>query len=263
MENKSIKFVIITVIAIAIVCMINPFVIIRAGHRGVVLNWGAVSNDVLNEGIHFRMPIKQSIQSIDVQMQKEQVDSSASSKDLQIVTSKIALNYHLDPDKVNQLWQKIGSSYKERIIDPAIQEAVKASTAKYTAEELITKRDQVKEEIKTTLKDRLQNEFIMVDEFSIVNFDFSQSFNAAIEQKVTAEQNALAAKNKLEQIKFEAEQRISQAKGEAEAIRTQAQSISQQGGAEYVRLKTIEKWDGKLPTQMIPGGTLPFINITQ
>ena len=187
--------------------------------------------------------------------------AEAASKDLQNVAAVIALNYNLMPDKVNVLWKEIGSQYKERIIDPAIQEAVKAVTAKYTAEELVTKRSEVRDLIKTTLRERLVKEYVLVSEVSIVNFDFSQSFNQAIESKVTAEQNALAAKNKLEQVKFEKDQRIAQAQGEAEAIRIQAQAITQQGGENYVNLKAVEKWDGKLPTQMIPNATLPFLNL--
>ena len=155
----------------------------------------------------------------------------------------------------------IGKEYRERIIDPALQEAVKSATALYTAEELITKRPEVKDTIKTLLVERLSQEYILVDEFSIVNFDFSPSFNQAIEAKVTAEQNALASKNKLEQVKYEAEQRIATAKGEAEAIRIQADAIQSQGGAEYVNLKAIEKWNGVLPSYMMGNGTVPFVTI--
>jgi regulator of protease activity HflC (stomatin/prohibitin superfamily) len=243
--------------------MVNPFVIVKAGERGVVLNWGAVSDKILNEGISWRVPVKQKVEKLDVKIQKEEADATAASKDLQTVTTKIALNYHLNPEYVNKLWQNVGSDYKIRIIDPAIQEAIKAITAKYTAEELVTKRQTVKEEIKLLLVDRLAKEYIITDELSIVNFDFSESFNKAIEAKVTAEQNALAAKNKLEQSKYEADQRIAQAKGEAEAIKIQAEAIQSQGGAEYVNLKAVEKWNGVLPVQMIPNATVPFINLNK
>ena len=205
-------------------------------------------------------PITSSILIFDVRIQKEAVQASAASKDLQTVTTTLALNYHLDPEKVDQLYQKIGKDYKERIIDPAVQEAIKSITAKYTAEELITKRELVKQEVKIALFERLKGDFIAVDDLSIVNFDFSSSFNAAIENKVTAEQDALAAKNKLEQVKFEAEQRVAEAKGEAEAIKIQAQAITQQGGADYVKLKSIEKWNGVLPVYSL-GNSVPLINL--
>ena len=248
------------VIVVVLIVVFGSFTIVGAGERGVVLTLGRVSDVVFAEGLHFKLPIIQKVEKLDVKTQKEQVDATAASKDLQTVTAKVALNYHLDATKVNRLWQSIGSEYKTRIIDPAIQEAVKAVTAKYTAEELITLRAQVKEDAKLALTERLTKEYIVVDELSIVDFDFSASFNEAIEAKVTAEQNALAAKNKLEQIKYEAEQRVTTAKGEAEAIRIQAQAIQQQGGAAYVNLKAVEKWNGTLPTYMM-GDTVPFVNL--
>jgi regulator of protease activity HflC (stomatin/prohibitin superfamily) len=238
-----------------------PFKIIGAGERGVVLYFGAVSR-TMNEGLNWRIPVAEGVVVLDVKTQKEQVNAAAASKDLQIVTATIALNFHLQPDKVGSLYQSIGADYKSRIIDPAIQEAIKATTSKYTAEELITKRQEVKDETKTALRDRLSKEFIIVDELSIVNFDFSKSFNEAIESKVTAEQNALASKNKLEQVKYEAEQRIAEAKGEAEAIKIQAQAIQQQGGAEYVKLQAINKWNGQMPS-IVPSNAVPFIDFSK
>ena len=245
---------------IILILLFGSFRIVGAGERGVRLTLGQVSDDVLGEGFSFKLPLVQSIKILDVKIQKEQITATAASKDLQNVSAQVALNYHLEANRVNKLWQSIGSDYKIRIIDPAIQEAVKAVTANYTAEELITKRSQVKDDAKTALTERLAKEFIIVDELSIVDFNFSSSFNQAIESKVTAEQNALAAKNKLEQVKYEAEQRISEAKGEAEAIRIQAQAIQNQGGAEYVNLKWVERWNGVLPTTML-GNSTPLINI--
>lgn len=253
-ENKFMKKVIIwgvgILVAIVVAITVAPFKIVGAGERGIVLRWGAVER-IMPEGLNWKMPIMERVKILDVKTQKEQVDVNSASKDLQTVSTEIALNYHLIPDKVDLLWKNIGSEYKERIIDPAIQEAVKATTAKYTAEELITKRNLVKDEIKTALTARLTADYIFVDELSITSFDFSSSFNTAIEAKVTAEQSALAAKNKLEQVKFEAEQRISQAKGEAEAIKIQAQAINSQGGADYVQLQWIRAWaegGSKVPT---------------
>lgn len=258
--TRIIGWVIGGLVLFTLVISLNPLVVISAGERGIVLNWGAVSNTILNEGLHWRTPFLQKVVKIDTRIQKEQVDASASSKDLQTVNAGVALNFHLQEDKVNTLWQKIGSEYKTKIIDPAIQESVKSVTAKYTAEELITKREQVKDEIKLSLRDRLSQDYISVDDFSIVNFEFSKSFDEAIESKVTAEQNALAAKNKLEQVKYEADQRIAEAQGEAEAIKIQAQAIQNQGGKEYVQLQAINKWNGSLPNYML-GNAVPFINL--
>lgn len=239
---------------------IGSFGTINVGERGIHLRFNGATGNVFNEGLYFKIPLIDKVISIDVKVQKEQTEVSAASKDLQTVRSVVALNFHVTPNKASEIYQSVGIDYKQRLIDPTIQEAVKAITAKFTAEELVTKREEVKNQIKANLKAELEPSGISVDELNIVDFDFSASFSAAIEAKVTAEQNALAAKNKLEQVKFETEQRVTTAKGEAEAIRIQAQAIQQQGGAEYVRLKATEKWDGKLPNYML-GNSVPFINI--
>ncbi len=239
-----------------------PFGTVGAGERGVMLRFNAVTGKVLDEGLYFRLPFVERVIVMDTKVEKEQVDASAASSDLQTVNSKVAVNYHLRPEAVASIYQSVGVNYRERLLDPALQESVKASTAKYTAEELVTKREMVRDEIKTHLTTKLTAYGIVVDDFNIVNFDFSKSFNEAIEAKVTAEQNAIAAKNKLEQVKYEKEQRITSAQGEAEAIRIQAQAITQQGGKEYVNLKWVEKWNGQLPTTSL-GSAVPLVSITQ
>uniref|UniRef100_A0A6M3K5P3 Putative SPFH domain / band 7 protein n=1 Tax=viral metagenome TaxID=1070528 RepID=A0A6M3K5P3_9ZZZZ len=260
-DFKWLKWVIGLFVVVIVFIIFNPFVIVGPGSRGVVMNWGAVSSEIMGEGLHWRTPIVQRVQIIDVQIRKEEVRVGAASKDLQELTTVVALNFHLDSNRVQSLYQNIGLDYQSRIIDPAVQEAVKAATAGFTAEEVITKRPLVKEAISKLLTERLAREYIMVDEVSVKDFDFSKSFNDAIEAKVTAEQQSLQAKNILEKVKYEAEQRISQAKGEAEAIRIQVESISKQGGESYVQMKAIEKWDGKLPTTFVPGSAVPFIKI--
>jgi len=169
------------------------------------------------------------------------------------------MNYHLDPKAVNKVWQDVGKNYNTRIIAPSIQEGVKAVTARFTAEELITKREEVKEQIKANLTIRLSEHAIMVDEFNIIDFEFSPSFNEAIESKVKAEQLKLKADRDLERIKIEKEQMIAAAQGKAEAIRIEAQALIQ--NPKVVELRWIEKWDGKVPTYW--GGATPFIGINQ
>lgn len=242
--------------------ILGTFTVVSAGDRGIVVRVGAISR-VLEPGIHMKLPLIEHVVKITVQTQKEQVETDAASQDLQTVKAIVAVNYNVSPDKVADLYRTIGTEYKARVIDPAIQEAVKAATAKYTAEQLITQRPLVKEDIKSSLSSILSPKDITVSDVSITNFDFSPSFNAAIEAKVTAEQSALQAKNLLEQKKYEAEQTVVTAKAEAEAIRIKAQAITQQGGDNYVQLKFAEKWNGVLPTQMIPGATVPFINLTK
>lgn len=241
------------------VLALKPFTIIDAGSSGVLVRFGKVSDTILPEGFHLINPLDNVVQ-LSIQTQRYEATSSAASKDLQSVSAEIVVNGHLDPDNVNQLYQDIGINYESKIVDPAIQESVKAATAQFTAEELITKRQAVGDMILKTLSERLSKSYIIVESVSIVDFSFSEAFNQAIEAKVTAEQNALAAKNKLEQIKYEAEQRVAQAQGEAEAIRIQAESISAQGGDAYVTLQWIEQWDGVLPTTMLGQDSSVFVN---
>lgn len=260
MEMKIKKLISYTVVGtVAFVIIFGSFGTIGAGERGILLQFEAVKDKVFGEGLYFKIPFVQSVVKMDVKTQKDEVPASASSKDLQMVTSKIALNYHPDPDSVNKIWQEVGKNYNTRIIAPSIQEAVKATIAKFTAEELITKREEVKEQIKENLTKRLLENFIIVDEFNIIDFSFSEAFNIAIEAKVTAEQLKLKAERDLERIRIEKEQMIAAAQGKAEAIRIEAQALMQ--NPKVVELRWIEKWDGKTPTYW--GGASPFIGISK
>jgi regulator of protease activity HflC (stomatin/prohibitin superfamily) len=242
---------------------LHPWIQVGAGQRGIVLNFGAVQENVLGEGLHFRVPIMQRFAIMDVKVQKSLTNAAASSADLQEVSSEVALNYHIIPDKANVVYQTIGVEFKERIIDPAVQEVVKAVTAKYTAEELITKRPAVSEAMRANLAERLLAHNIAVDAFSIVGFSFSKIFMEAIESKQTAEQLALKSKRDLDRIKIEAEQRVTTAKAEAESLRLQRANISLdliELRKVEANLKAIEKWNGILP-QVTGGGAVPFIGV--
>ncbi|WP_020183867.1 prohibitin family protein [Methylotenera sp. 1P/1] len=259
-----IKYVVLAIVVLVLLSWLNPFVVINAGHRGVITTFGKVNQTVLEEGLHFRIPIVQQVREINVQIQKAEGDGDAASRDLQQVHTKIALNYHLIPTRVAETFQLVGdlNSVGDRIIVPAVQEAFKATTAKYTAEELISKRPEVRDQISQFMKDRLLRHGIAIDEFSIVNFRFSESFNQAIEGKTTADQLKLKAERDLERIKVEAEQKIASAKAEAESLRLQKQEITpgllKLREIENQRL-ALEKWNGQLP--QVTGGSVPLINI--
>lgn len=252
-------------ITLLVILLFKPWVQIGAGERGIVLNFGAVQNKVLEEGMHFRVPIMQEVIKMDVKVQKVQTDASSASSDLQDVTLSVALNYHIIPDKANIVYQTIGIHFKERIIDPAIHEVTKAVSAEYSAEELITKRPEVSEAMKKALSDKLMASNIAVDAVSIVTFSFSKVFMDAIEAKQTAEQHALKAKRDLDRIRIEAEQTIAAATAEAEALRLQKMNISPdliELRKIEATLKAIEKWDGILP-QVTGAGAVPFIGIEE
>ena len=245
-----------------IILFFSAFYIVSAGERGILSTFGNPSMDAKAEGLHFKIPMVQGITIMDVKTQKYEADLSAASKDLQTVNTKIAINYRLVPESVPIIYKTIGTNYRESVIYPLEQEANKAATAQFTAEELITKREEVREMMKANLQEKLSSRGIIIEEVSIVNFDFSPSFNEAIEKKVTAEQNALAAKNKLEQIKFEAEQKVVTAEAEAKALALQKAQIT----PDLIALRqlevqklAIEKWTGVLP--QITGGVMPFIDM--
>ncbi|MFA6807714.1 MAG: prohibitin family protein [Eubacteriales bacterium] len=259
---KFLPLVIFVAIIVAIV-FFKAYVIIQPGTRGVVVQLGAVEDVILQEGFHLKVPFIQTVVPIEVQVQKAQSSEVTSSKDLQVVNTTCAVNYHLAPDQVNTLYQEVGLSFKERIVDPAISESLKAVIAQYTAEELISKRSEVSFKVKETLSAKLAVYYMVLDEINITDFKFSDEFNNAIEQKQIAEQQALKANLDLQRIEIEAQQKIAQAKAEAESLRLQKEVIS----TEVIELRKIEaqmaainKWDGKLPT-VSGGGVLPFINI--
>jgi len=244
----------------------GSFYIVGAGERAIVLTWGRPDMVAKESGPHFKIPFAQTVVKMDVQTQKYEADATAASSDLQTVSTKIAVNYHLVPENVPLLYQNIGVGYRDKIIQPAVQEIVKASTAKFTAEELITKRELVKEQIDIALKARLLSSGIVMETTSITNFDFSAQFNAAIEQKVTAEQDALTQKNKLAQVEYEAQQAIAMANGtatstvlnaEAEAKKVQLINNQLSQSPQYVEYIKAQKWDGHYPQFYMVGGSSP------
>ncbi len=265
LKKGPLRTLLIIGVMFIVLLLFKPWVQIGAGQRGIVLNFGAVQDKVLNEGLHFKIPIMQQVVLMDVRVQKAQTDASSASSDLQDVTLSVALNYHIMPDKANVVYQTIGTEFKERIIDPAIQEVTKAVSAKYSAEELITKRPSVSTAMKDALSEKLMASNIAVDAVSIVTFSFSKVFMDAIEAKQTAEQHALKAKRDLDRIKIEAEQTIAAATAEAEALRLQKMNISPdliELRKIEANLKAIDKWNGILP-QVTGGGAIPFIGVDE
>lgn len=233
---------------------------ISAGNIGVKTRFGKVIGSI-QPGFFVMIPYIDYVTSMDVQTQKDQADSTAASSDLQNVTATVAVNYHVEPQDAPTIFANIGADYADRVISPAIQESIKSVTANYTAEQLITEREKVRQDIITLLTGKLQTYGVQTDSLNIVNFAFSDQFNQAIEAKVTAQQNALAAQNKLAQVQFEADQAVAQAKGQAQAIQIEAQAIQAQGGAAYIQLQSINKWNGILPTYMT--GTTPFVDLSK
>lgn len=243
----------------ALLCLITifltPFVIVNAGERGVLMEFGKVQDQILGEGLHMIIPVVNTVEKFSVRVQKQEISAEASSKDLQDVFTDVALNWQINPQAVNLIFQQIGDLQNiiDKIINPAIEEVLKAVMAQYTAEEIITKRGEVKAEVDTALTTRLANYHITVDDISLVHVHFSERFGEAVEAKQVAEQEAKRAEFVALKAAKDAEATVNIARGEAEAYRLLRDGLT----TELLQKQAIEKWNGKLP--LIVGKESPKI----
>ena len=267
---KGVLIGIIVLIIIGVVASASVQ-IVDSGHRGVLLHRSAVDTTFLplEEGLHFVTPFQDSVVNMEVRTLKFVKSTSSASKDLQTVSTEVTVNYRPSPTSVHTLYKEVGLDYENRVIQPAVEEVVKQVTARYNAEELITKRPQVKADIETEITTRLNVYNINTDVISITDFQFSPLFAQAIESKVEAEQKAQKAENDLIRIEVEARQlaaqaeglaaaNIAEAQGEAEAIKVINEALS--NNPHYLDWLKTQAWDGKLPLVVGEGGT-PFISI--
>ncbi|MBD2168246.1 prohibitin family protein [Calothrix membranacea FACHB-236] len=255
--NKAGK---ITAILCLITIILTPFVIVNPGERGVLMQFGRVEATVLQEGIHLIIPIVNTVKKINVRIQKQEISAEASSKDLQDVFTDVALNWHIIPEETYITFQEIGDEKDvvEKIINPAVEEVLKAVVAKYTAEEIVTKRGEVKSGVDDALTTRLHGYHIAVDDISLVHVNFSDKFNEAVEAKQIAEQEAKKADFLALKAAKEAEAKVNLAKGEAEINRLLHETLTN----EILERQAIQRWDGKLPLIMTKD-TPKFLNPTE
>jgi regulator of protease activity HflC (stomatin/prohibitin superfamily) len=237
---------------------------VGAGERGVLLRFGAVTGTIFDEGLYFKLPFVHQVVLMSTQIQKYTAPATSSSKDLQVVTTEVTLNYKLNSNEVGEIYRSLRRDYENRVIQPYIQEAVKSTTANYNAEELITRRPAVKNALQDLLSERLGPLGIGVVQLSITDFQFSTAFQQAIEAKVTAVQEALEAENALRRVEFEAKQKVTQAQAEARGLELQKTQVT----SELLRLRQIEvqraavdKWNGVMPTVVTSGGPVPMLDV--
>jgi len=266
MKRATMVVVVLLIIALSGVLVgTQALVQVPSGYKGVLLTWGKVEDRVLDEGLNFKIPVSQSVVLMNIQIQKAESIEATATKDLQEVSTTVVVNYRLDPLAVNDVYRDLRQDYVNRVIKPNIQESLKATTALYRAEELVTRRAEVKQTFDDILDERLSLYAIEVVSVSLTDFQFSPSFMAAIDAKVTAEQQALVSKNELERIRYEAQQQIIQAEaaknatirraeGEAlaqiiaaNATAKSIQIITSQMTEEYADYLWLIQWDGKLP----------------
>jgi regulator of protease activity HflC (stomatin/prohibitin superfamily) len=251
-----------------IASLFRPVALVKAGDRGVIFNKfnGVDVTRNLGEGMHFIVPYVETVRHMTVQVQKSTFKATASSADLQQVNAEVVVNFHLDPDNVSRLYQEVGEDYISKLIEPSVQESIKAVTAEYNATDLIAKRPLVKKQAQDIVTERLAKYHILVNDFSITDFKFGNEFEKAIESKQVAEQEALQKNYELQKAKKDAEITITQAEakktatialaqGDAESQRLLRQTLT----PSLIELRRIEKWDGKYPQYM--GSSLPMLSL--
>lgn len=253
---KGFKWIAIGIIAVAVIG--SSLTIVPAGNTGVLLTLGKVSETSFQEGAHFKIPFVQSVENMSNKIQVYETPASAVSKDLQTVSSTLAVNYRLVSDKSADMYKNVGIEYQTILVTPVVQECFKSATANYTAEQLITERQTVADDVKESLEKKLKDYGIYIEKFNIVNFDFSSEFNNAIEAKQVAEQNLLKTKTEQEQAiviaNAEAEKKVISAKADAEAIMAQAQAqadanelLEKSLTPKVIAYEQIQKWNGVMP----------------
>ena len=268
-QNKLKILAAFVTVVIVIIVLAESVVIVQAGHRGVVLYLGAVENRVLGEGWHFITPFAEQVIQLEVRTLKYEADASAASNDLQEVQTVIALNFHIDPSQTNTIYQQLGEDYANRIIAPTIQESVKASVAKFNAEELITKRETAKGVIADTIRKTLSERDILVETVFITDFKFSEAFSNQIESKVVAYQKFLTEQNNLKAVQVIANQTVVQAEAQARPNVAKANGESQEiriineqlkESPDYLQWQAINRWNGQMPYALGSGG-FPFFQL--
>jgi len=255
------------VFIIIVIVLWGTFVIVPAGHRGIVLWWGSVENRIMGEGLNFKIPIAERVIKVDVKVQPHPFkEIDASSKEYQNVKMTGMMNFHIDPSFVNDLYQKVGLDFADKVIDPAFNDFVKEVVPTYPIGEILPKREEIRQRAMKKLGDNLSRYHIIVDDIYFANIRFSPGYEGAIEAKQVAQQQVETQKQVLAQREIEAQQKVATAKGEAESIQVVAQgqakandALSRSISPILVQYKGIEKWNGILP--QVSGGAVPLIDL--
>jgi regulator of protease activity HflC (stomatin/prohibitin superfamily) len=260
---------ILILLIIILIVLWGTFVLVPAGHRGVVLLWGSVENRIMAEGLNFKVPIAEQVIKVDVKVQPHPFkEIDASSREYQMVKMTGMMNFHIDPAYVNDLYQKVGLDFADKVIDPAFNDFVKEVVPTYPIGEILPKREEIRKRVMAKLGDNLARYHIIVDDIYFANIRFSPGYEGAVEAKQVAQQQVETQKQVLAQREIEAQQKVATAKGEAESILVVAQgqakandALSRSISPILVQYKGIEKWNGILP--QVSGGAVPFIDLSK
>ena len=259
MDKKELATPIIIIsLIILFIIFFNPISMVGVGERGVKVTLGVVSDQSFSEGIHLVTPFISRIETMNVRTQKRSINTSVYTKDIQQAKISYVINYNLQPENAYKMYREVGSDYEDKILMPVVEGSIKDVIGKWNAQDLVANREQATGEILTKLQNHLKDNYISVTDFQITSINYSDVFERAIESKVTAEQDALKAKNKTVQIQEEAKQKLISAQAEAKSMEIRANALSQ--NKSLVEYEAVQKWDGKLPYYML-GNSIPFINI--
>lgn len=263
----------ILIVVVLMILAYASFVVVSSGTRGVLMTFGAVQSTIFRPGLHLKWPLIQTVKSMPTRIEKAQTNETASSNDLQVVTTTVAVNFHLDPTKVNTVYRDIGdiNAVYQHIMSPAISNAVKAVTSQFNADELVTKRDLVRTKIDAQIHAGVAPYNVIIDAVNITNFEFSPEYDKAIEAKQVAQQQSLQAEYELKRAQIEAQKSVATAQAQAKATIVRAQADAKANRLksstitpQILRLAAIQQWNGVLPAVMggNRGGVLPMLNIS-
>lgn len=244
--TKTKKVLIVGGIAfvIGLILLFCSFSFVKSGEVGLRVRFGKIVDTSLKEGINFKVPFIEKIEKVNIKVQKAELETESSSKDLQTITTQLAVNYRVDGDKASELYRNVGNSYETTILTPAIQESIKAIISEYTAEQTITMRNEVSDKCLDEIQNKVQKYGIIITDFNIIDLDFSEAYNQAIEEKQVAEQKVLTAQQELEKQKIEAEKKIV----EAEATKKANELLEKSLTDKILTEEFIKKWNGQLPS---------------
>ncbi len=249
----------VAALVICVVILINPFVMVGPGERGIQIRLGQVQAKSYEEGLHFIVPFIDKFKTMDVKTQRNTLETQVYTKDIQTARITYVINYNLQPDSVYKLFREVGMDYESKILTPVVEGTIKDIIGKWNAQDLIANREKATDDILFKLQGQLKDKYINVTDFQMVDINYSKVFEQAIESKVTAEQEALKAKNKTVQVQEEAKQKVIAAEAEARSMSIRAQALAQ--NKSLVQYEAVQKWDGKMPQYML-GNSVPFINVS-
>jgi len=259
-KDKQALVLAIIILLVAFIVFCNPIAIVGVGERGVKVTLGRVSPQSFSEGVHLVTPFISKIKVMDVKTQKNHIETEVYTKDIQQAKISYVINYNLQPENVHNMYRQVGMNYVDTILMPVVEGSIKDVIGKWNAQDLVANRATATADILIKLQNQLKDKYINVTSFQIIDINYSDVFEKAIESKVTAEQEALKAKNKTVQVQEEARQKIISAEAEAKSMAIRAHALTQ--NKNLVEYEAVQKWDGKLPEYML-GNSVPFINMSQ